>query len=72
MYKNLQSTLLTTLKSGKLILMGHNWEEKSMPKSLLLEYAIVYEENLPNFYPLKLLKVDWEKKTNCLAYKILL
>jgi len=73
MYKNFQSTLFTTLRSGKLILMGQNWEEQSMSKSLLLEYTIVYEGKLPNFYPLRLLKGDWKKKNlKYSAYKNLI
>jgi len=44
-----------------------------MSKSLLLEYTIVYEGKLPNFYPLRLLKGDWKKKNlKYSAYKNLI
>lgn len=66
MSKNLQSILLTTLMSGKLILAGQNWEERkrNMSKLLQSEYRIVLVEKLPNLYPLRLLKADWKKQTN--------
>lgn len=52
LYKNLQSTLLTTSRCGILTLMGQNWEEKGLSKSLLVEYTVVYEK-LSNIYPLR-------------------